>query len=291
MKSLSKTPCTLHHRLWQVDWIQCHLPVALNNFHASTATTLLNIALKHAHLISQRAFCSLMYSQGQSEEMSSYATHVKDSKEAVAGPKLQNASMCCKCQWDINAFLSVCAETDGAAERMLTPSHMARDLMPSQAPESIIRLYCKPGRPVAASELSTAAEFAPYAMAAYGSLFYVYASRNRTSACCQLCLRACCSCCMSDVAAGKVSVFEQDINLPKFDPSRVMTKAAVCEIANINERDLKHVESSNSFNKQAPYFIALNRDSRTVVVSIRGTFRCVALRFTHRPVSSSHLCI
>lgn len=75
---------------------------------------------------------------------------------------------------------------------------------------------------------------------------------------------------------GRVSVFEQDIQLPDFDPTKVMTKAAVCEIASIEERDLKHVESVNTFNKQAPYFIALHRQSRTIVVSIRGTLRCAS---------------
>ena len=45
---------------------------------------------------------------------------------------------------------------------------------------------------------------------------------------------------------NKVSLFEQDIQLPAFDPTKVMTKAAVCEIANIDERDLKHVESTNT---------------------------------------------
>lgn len=177
---------------------------------------------------------------------------------------------------------------------MLTPSHMARDLMPSQTPESIVRLYCKPGRPVTVGDLSTAAEFAPYAMAAYGTLYFVYASRNRTTACCRLCFRACRSCGQAGMG-GKASVFEQTIRLPDFVPTKVMTKAAVCEIAKIHERDLKHVESTNTFNKQAPYFIALNRESRTVVVSIRGTLRCAPTKSYGRIVtindSSAFCCI
>lgn len=182
---------------------------------------------------------------------------------------------------------SVCvpAASDAGQPKMLTPSHMARDLMPSLTPESLVRLYCKPGRHVAFGDLSTVAGFAPYAMAAYGTLYYVYASRNRTGACCQLCCRVCCSCGQADMG-NKVSLFEQDIQLPAFDPTKVMTKAAVCEIANIDERDLKHVESTNTFNKQAPYFIALNRGSRTVVVSIRGTLRC-ALQHCSSPCAQT----
>jgi hypothetical protein len=157
---------------------------------------------------------------------------------------------------------------------MLTLSHMARDLMPSQTPEAIVRLYCKAGRPVSVAELRTAAEFATFAMAAYGTLYYVYASHNKTTACCQLCCRACCSCGQSVPEGGNRSVFEQVTQLPDFDPAKGMTKAAICEIANIPVRDLKIVESADLFNKQAPYFIALHRESQSVVVSVRGTLRC-----------------
>jgi hypothetical protein len=154
---------------------------------------------------------------------------------------------------------------------MLTASHMAHDLMPAATPSALANLYCKPGASPEVDELRTASQFAPLAMAAYGTLYYVYAN-PLPSAMFDLCCGLCCGprAAVERPRSAPQSVVAQAF---KFDPTAIMNKAAICAIAGIAHDDLKYVNSLNEFNKQSPYFIALHRESRSVVVSIRGTFR------------------
>jgi hypothetical protein len=65
----------------------------------------------------------------------------------------------------------------GPSERqhLLTASHVAHSLAPRIVPAGAVHaLYCKAGAPVQAADMRAAAHYAPFAMAAYGALYYVY---------------------------------------------------------------------------------------------------------------------
>lgn len=53
-----------------------------------------------------------------------------------------------------------------------------------------------------------------------------------------------------------------------------MNQTAICDIAGVAREDLVYVSNSNKFNETVPYFIALDKGSKVIVVSIRGTLRC-----------------
>jgi hypothetical protein len=59
------------------------------------------------------------------------------------------------------------------------------------------------------------------------------------------------------------------------NPATVMNKGAICDIGGVPRSALKHVHSTNRFNESVPYFIALDEKHKAVVISIRGTLRCV----------------
>lgn len=187
---------------------------------------------------------------------------------------------------------------------MLTGSHIAHDICPQEDVTDLTRRYCKPGQPVAPAELRSVADVAPFAMAAYGTLYYVYVNRQPL-AIANFCCRAFCGCCgdRRDGAAAPASGAPQSPGAAiaaaaategagrrrggfglELDPTRVLTKAAVSAIAGVPPSDVRHLSSVNSFNEQAPYFIALHRSSRSVVVSVRGTFRWAQLLRLRPPV-------
>eukprot|EP00892_Ulva_mutabilis_P011439 jgi/Ulvmu1/8668/UM047_0006.1 len=180
---------------------------------------------------------------------------------------------------------------DGEApELMLTGSHLAHELRPHEPVSALAAQYCKQGRPATGDDLRLVTDIAPFAMAAYGTLFYVYVNPQPT-ALANFCCHAVCLCCgrgrgrsssggaaaipPGSPAAAAAAVVAAERRGPfgmELDPTRVMTKAAVSAIAGVPARDVKHLSSTNSFNMQAPYFLALHRASRSVVVSVRGTF-------------------
>ena len=179
---------------------------------------------------------------------------------------------------------------------MLTGSHLAHDFRPCEPVTELTRRYCKPGRPASTAELRGATDVAPFAMAAYGALFYVYVN-PQPSALARFCYRALCTCCGSGrgsaterhaaAAPAAAEASSTALGFP-LDPTRVVTRAAVSAIANVPVADVKHISSTNAFNLQAPYFIALHRHTRSVVVSVRGTFRCAPILCTRIPSTAHH---
>lgn len=178
---------------------------------------------------------------------------------------------------------------------MLTGSHVAHDICPHEDVSELTQRYCKAGSPAGAAVLRSVSDIAPFAMAAYGTLFYVYVNR-RPRDIANFCCRAFCGCCgggrgdgrgadavpESPAGALAAAAAAEAASAPRrggvlgleLDPSRVLTKAAVSAIAGVHARDVRHLSSFNIFNEQSPYFVALHRASRSVVISVRGTFRC-----------------
>lgn len=175
---------------------------------------------------------------------------------------------------------------DGSTpRRLLTASHAASDLAPPpSSPESLHLRYCTPGAAVSEADMAEAEHYAPFAMAAYGSLYFMY-TNPQPFRLAEFLFGGCCP----QLAGGGVT--PRGV-LPK--PGDVMNKAAICGIAGIPRESLVYVNTSNAFNEHVPYFVALDAERRTVVIGIRGTLRCAACRATpavcvhaHHRLSSS----
>jgi hypothetical protein len=126
----------------------------------------------------------------------------------------------------------------------------------------------KAGIPASPSDLNAAAHFVSFAMASYGALYYVYVN-PRPVRFAELCCYCCCP--------GQVGLPFGDIRLPHPFSSVQLSKDAsssfICNVAGIPREDLLYVNNTNKFNEQAPYFIALDHMTKSIVISIRGTLR------------------
>lgn len=180
-----------------------------------------------------------------------------------------------------------------AAHRLLCASHVASAMARELPGDSVDlhRRYCKPGTPASAADMDAASRFAPYAMASYGALYYVYI-HPRPERLAELCCSGCCPLLLgrwgySGPDGGPMVESPRRFVLSK--SSAVLNKTAICEIANVARKDLCYVNSENRFNEQAPYFVALDRASKTIVVSIRGTLRRVPARCSFLPAQPIHV--
>lgn len=138
--------------------------------------------------------------------------------------------------------------------------------------------YCKVGTPASADDMEAASRYAPYAMASYGALYYVYIN-PRPGRLAELCCSGCCP-----LFLGRWGYSGPDGGPQPGSPRRlvdskssaVLNKAAICTIAGMERENLCYVNSENRFNEQAPYFVALDSASKSIIVSIRGTLRRAA---------------
>jgi sn1-specific diacylglycerol lipase len=124
---------------------------------------------------------------------------------------------------------------------------------------------CKAGIPASAIDTGCAAHFVPFAMASYGALYYVYVN-PKPSRFAELCCYCCCPERHRCFPFGNRDV-------PRPLSSALLSKAFICDVADIHDKDLLYVNNTNKFNEQAPYFVALDHQTKSIVISIRGTLR------------------
>lgn len=186
--------------------------------------------------------------------------------------------------------------------RLLTASHVGRQLAPSGIPQSEVhKLYCKPGTPVSIADMRAARRYAPFAMAAYGALYYVYVNPKPHRLFELCCGRFCPLLCGVWPWSGATNDDESPRRRPRqltaadlANPAGVMNKDAICHVAGIAHDKLRHVHSMSRFNESVPYFIAVDEASKAIVISIRGTLRyspawSARLCLKHRPLPCLHV--
>jgi sn1-specific diacylglycerol lipase len=125
--------------------------------------------------------------------------------------------------------------------------------------------------------MTTAVQYASFAMAAYGAIYYVYLDPQPgrlAQLCCGHWCPGLCRCLWGAPEQRVSSIASRRVVTS--NAAAVMNKNAICDIAGITHDDLMYVSSSNEFNETVPYFIALDRGKKVVVISIRGTLRCVS---------------
>lgn len=173
---------------------------------------------------------------------------------------------------------NTCCDRAGPLEHayLLTASHVAHSLAPARVPPGAVHaLYCKSGSPVSLTDMRAARHFAAFAMAAYGTLYYVYLDpkpHKLVEMCCgRLCPLWCGEWPWGHGLAAEDAAARPRKHFKLQNPAEVMSHAAICDVAGITRGDLRHVHSTNRFNESVPYFVALDRASDTVVISIRGT--------------------
>ncbi|KAL3150176.1 hypothetical protein ABBQ32_000037 [Trebouxia sp. C0010 RCD-2024] len=145
---------------------------------------------------------------------------------------------------------------------VITPSSMAAELAPHLTQQEAADIYLGHREAVDKDVLDTAAKFAKYAIAAYGQFGLKFKDEHGHK------LGS------TRVAMGKrFHAYKRN----KLVRSKVKTHEqrmqyeAIIQVAQIQDEDLLYLNFNNSAIGDVPYIICLDRPSRSLVLSIRGT--------------------
>ena len=304
-KPLERLSVLFHQFFRHADFTSSDVAVTLylaNVLKRIQRRSAIHALLSSADHNSNRTHTSRLAGSGSSAAMQELLSH----EDANAGTALVRMSTICSARMQLNGdhegslacsllpYVERCASCPamlhahncfraGTAEQphLLTASHVAHTMqVPRGVPASAVHtLYCRPGTPVAIEDVRAARRYAPFAMAAYGALYYVYLD-PKPNRLCELCFARICPlwCGRWPWGTGGLSTEEDDATRKAHkqrlsNPAAVMNSDAICDVAGIARSDLKHVHSTNRFNESVPYYVALDRGSKAVVISIRGTLR------------------
>ncbi|CAK0786854.1 hypothetical protein CVIRNUC_010068 [Coccomyxa viridis] len=190
-------------------------------------------------------------------------------------PSSRAASMCSKGSTEMmlaEGFLEQPVyDVESGIQPLITPSgigaEMRRDLTPQQAAS----LQCAAVDHVSDKDVVEAAYFAKYAFAAYGYMLYIW-SKPQLKGWCELCCGRGCGFCVGPFRRYQ-EAFSAGRYVPTLQVSNYMNHEAIVQITDIPEDDIVFVrfEADVIAKPCLPYFIALDRQTSSVVISIRGT--------------------
>ncbi|KAL0048262.1 hypothetical protein WJX82_011336 [Trebouxia sp. C0006] len=145
---------------------------------------------------------------------------------------------------------------------MLAPSSYACEYEPDIAPDKLADIYTGYKERVSQPEVTEAARFAKYAIAAYGAAGFQYLHqtskvkntynllKNRGKSAYKA----------NKLMSSKIQSLEQHLDYE-----------AIIQIAEIDDQDLLYLNFDNQALGDLPYMLALDRPTKSVVLSIRGT--------------------
>ncbi|DBA94054.1 TPA: hypothetical protein ACH3X1_001703 [Trebouxia sp. C0004] len=145
---------------------------------------------------------------------------------------------------------------------MLAPSSYACEYEPDIAPDKLADIYTGYKERVSRPEVTEAARFAKYAIAAYGAAGFQYLHqtskvkntynllKNRGKDAYKA----------NKLMSSKIQSLEQHLDYE-----------AIIQIAEIDDQDLLYLNFDNQALGDLPYMVALDRPTKSVVLSIRGT--------------------
>lgn len=163
----------------------------------------------------------------------------------------------------------------GVRQHLLTPSGIAAELRPEWTPQEAAQRQGPEYEQVEPKDLAEAAHFCRFAFAAYGYMLYIW-SRPQMVGWCQLCCGRHCSCWTSPVRRYMQIMLSEQRKLPDLSELKVtnhMNREAIQQMTQLPDRDVVFVrfQSEGIVHSCLPYFIAIDENSNSVVVSIRGT--------------------
>ncbi|KAL0022813.1 hypothetical protein WJX79_000883 [Trebouxia sp. C0005] len=145
---------------------------------------------------------------------------------------------------------------------MLAPSSYACEYEPNIAPDKLADIYTGYKERVSRPEVTEAARFAKYAIAAYGAAGFQYLHqtskvkntynllKNRGKQAYKA----------NKLMSSKIQSLEQHLDYE-----------AIIQIAEIDDQDLLYLNFDNQALGDLPYMLALDRPTKSVVLAIRGT--------------------
>ncbi|EFJ43798.1 hypothetical protein VOLCADRAFT_95936 [Volvox carteri f. nagariensis] len=119
--------------------------------------------------------------------------------------------------------------------------------------------------------MEEALHYMRFATAVYGWKMYLWMNRRRVANCCRLCVGRGCGCCRQS------SYFIRAVG-PDYGPSegcctaaKLLEREAITQLTGVSDDDILYVCYDNRVGGLLPYYIALDRQRRSVVVGIRGS--------------------
>ncbi|KAK9847646.1 hypothetical protein WJX84_000251 [Apatococcus fuscideae] len=168
-----------------------------------------------------------------------------------------------------NAGLTVCEAEPSL--HLLTPSGIASDMRSEWTPRRAARLQAPGLEAVSCKDLETAAHFMKYAFAAYGYMLYIW-SEPRYRGCCKLLMGRRCGFVLGPLRRYWNSIMAQQW-LPDLKVTNHMNREAIQQMTGLPDEDVIFVRFQNEgrFKGCIPYFIAVDKSTKSVVLAIRGT--------------------
>ncbi|GLI65498.1 hypothetical protein VaNZ11_009046 [Volvox africanus] len=156
-------------------------------------------------------------------------------------------------------------------------SRPASPLGPTEAPQRTISWPQLWGshdfaQPNASKEvMQEALHYMRFAMAVYGWKMYLWMNRLRATNCCRLCLGRNCGCCR------QLSYFIRAVG-PDYGPSegccsaaKLLEREAITQMTGVPDDEILYVCYDNRVGGLLPYYVAVDRQRRSVVVAVRGS--------------------
>ncbi|KAK9805494.1 hypothetical protein WJX72_001323 [[Myrmecia] bisecta] len=161
--------------------------------------------------------------------------------------------------------------TNSRPTHLLTPSGLAAELRPDWDPQEAVHRQGSHYEAVLSDDVYIAAHFSKFAFAAYGYMLYIW-SQPRAKGLCKLCLGRNCGLCCGPLRRYWSS-FQARHWLPDVNIANHLNREAIQQMTGLPDREVvfvRFVHESTS-DKCLPYFIAVDRETRSVVIAIRGT--------------------
>ncbi|GIL44569.1 hypothetical protein Vafri_2093 [Volvox africanus] len=119
--------------------------------------------------------------------------------------------------------------------------------------------------------MQEAFHYMKFAMAVYGWKMYLWTNRLRMTNCCRLCLGRSCGCCR------QLSFFIRALG-PDYGPSegccsatKLLEREAITQMTGVPDDDILYVCYDNHVGGLLPYYVAVDRQRRSLVVAVRGS--------------------
>ncbi|GIL75881.1 hypothetical protein Vretifemale_5611 [Volvox reticuliferus] len=119
--------------------------------------------------------------------------------------------------------------------------------------------------------MQEALHYMKFAIAVYGWKMYLWMNRLRMTNCCRLCLGRSCGCCRQS------SYFIRAVG-PDYGPSegccsaaKLLEREAITQMTGVPDDDILYVCYEDRVGGLLPYYVAVDRQRRSVVVAVRGS--------------------
>ncbi|GFR47184.1 hypothetical protein Agub_g8776 [Astrephomene gubernaculifera] len=119
--------------------------------------------------------------------------------------------------------------------------------------------------------MEEAVHYMRFATAVYGWKLYFWMNRLQVTNCCLLCVGRGCNCCQRCASCGLLGPEDAGPSEGCCSPAKLMDREAITRFTGIADSDILYVSYKNKIGGLLPYYIAVDRSRRSLVVSIRGS--------------------